>query len=267
VETNTTVAPTSAPVAAIGKGQNYGIKILCDGGSEAAVDIVFVHGLRGNAYTTWLHEDTGIHWPSQLLYKDIPDARILTFGYDADVVNLWNPASVSRLTNHAENLVGDLVRRREFTNTEVRPILFVAHSLGGLVTEHALNYSRTAIEKHLHQIERYTQGVVFLGVPHCGSDLAAWASFGTRIVNVLDRANKEIVGVLKPGSEMLCVVQQGFHNLLRRRKDEGAEFAITCFFEELPIKGLGEVCDATTCHNFAYVLTLPGRRASIFGRT
>ena len=139
-----TATNIQASPAPIGEGQNYGVKVLYDGGIKASVDIVFVHGLTGNAYNTWLHKDKGIrvHWPSELLKQDLPDARIISFGYDAGIVNFWNPASNSRLSNHAENMVGDLVRRRERTNTEFRKILFVAHNLGGLVTKHALSYSR-----------------------------------------------------------------------------------------------------------------------------
>ena len=215
--------------------------MLYNGGTEASVDIVFVHGLTGNAYNTWLHKDARVHWPSELLRQDIPDARILSFGYDADIVNFWNPASNSRLSSHAENLVGDLVRKRERTNTETRKILFVAHSLGGLITAHALSHSRNTVERFLHQIEHYTAGIVFLGVPHCGADLASWASFGTRMIGILKRANKDIVGVLEPGSEMLRAVEKSFHNILRLRKDEGSEISITCFYEELPVLGVGEV--------------------------
>ena len=232
---------TQASLISIGDGQNYGINILYDGGLNASIDIVFVHGLTGNAYNTWLHKDTGVHWPSTLLGQDIPDARILSFGYDADIVKFWNPASNSRLSNHAENMVGDLVRKRERTNTEDRKILFVAHGLGGLVTEHALSHSRNAVEEFLHKIERCTVGIVFLGVPHYGSDLAAWAGFGTRMISILRRANKDIVGVLEPGSEMLRVVEKGFHNILRLRKTEGSEISVKCFYEELSVIGVGQV--------------------------
>lgn len=126
--------------------------MLHDNGKDACVDIVFVHGLTGNAYSTWLHKETGIHWPSQLLGQDVPDSRILSFGYDADVVNLLGggPASNSRLSNHAESLVGKLVRERERSGTETRKIIFVAHSLGGLVTEQALTHSRNSAERHLN---------------------------------------------------------------------------------------------------------------------
>ena len=211
------------------------------------MDIVFIHGLTGNAYNTWVHEETGIHWPSELLRQDLPDTRILSFGYDADIVNFWNPASNSRLSSHAENLVGDLVRERERTETETRKILFVAHSLGGLVTEYALGHSRNTAERHLRQIERCTAGIVFLGVPHHGSDLASWGKFGTQMVSILRRANKDIVRVLDPGSEMLREVQKGFHIVLRRRKDERSEISITCFFEELPVFTVGEVRRSLRC--------------------
>lgn len=225
----------------IGNGQNYGIQVLHDAGPDACVDIVFVHGLTGNAYDTWLHKGTGIHWPSELLKQDLSDTRILSFGYDADIVNFWNPASNSRLSNHAEDLVGDLVRERERTDTETRKILFVAHSLGGLITEYALSHSRNTAEEHLRQFERCTAGMVFLGVPHYGSDLASWGKLGTRMVGILRRANKDIVGVLEPGSEMLHEVQKGFHIILRLRRDERSEISITCFFEELPVSTVGEV--------------------------
>ena len=236
IAANSNSQPTS-----IGKRQKYGIQVLHDGGSEARVDIVFVHGLTGDAYDTWLHKESEVHWPSDLLKHDLPDTRILSFGYDADILHFWNPVSNSRLSNHAEKLVGDLARERERTDTETRKILFVAHSLGGLVTESALSHSRHAPEKHLRQIERWTAGIAFLGVPHYGADLASWVKLGTRVVGILKSANKDIVGILEPGSEMLREVEKGFHSILRLRKDAESEIAITCFYEELRMRPVGEV--------------------------
>ena len=99
----TTISPSLTAItthdspAPIGEGQNYGVQVLYDSGTEASVDIVFVHGLTSDAYNTWLHKNMRVHWPSQLLRQDIPDARILSFGYDADIVNFWNPASTGPL--------------------------------------------------------------------------------------------------------------------------------------------------------------------------
>lgn len=93
----------------------YGLMTLFEPSdpANAVVDIVFVHGLRGDSHSTWSHNKSQVQWPTKLLRGDIPDARILAFGYDADIVNFWSPASQNRVGNHAEKLLGDLVRRRE----------------------------------------------------------------------------------------------------------------------------------------------------------
>ena len=46
------------------------------------------------------------------------------------------------------------------------------------------------------------------------------------MVNAFKRANEDIVGVLKPRSEILRVVEKGFHNMLRQRKAEGSEILV-----------------------------------------
>jgi hypothetical protein len=88
---------------------------------SAIVDIVLVHGLVGNAYNTWLYEhgNKKIYWPSALLPKDFPDARILAFGYDADITQFMGPASSNRVADHAENMLGALSRLRAKTDTVV----------------------------------------------------------------------------------------------------------------------------------------------------
>ncbi|KAI9781443.1 MAG: hypothetical protein M1839_006037 [Geoglossum umbratile] len=112
----------------------YGLKKCHDPG-DAVADIVFVHGLTGNRESTWTDKSSGVFWPAHLLKNDVPKTRIVTFGYDADVAHFWAVASQNRIGNHALNLVNALVQMRERTNTEGRPILFVTHSLGGLVFE------------------------------------------------------------------------------------------------------------------------------------
>lgn len=112
---------SAASAPPIGKGLNIGLTKLHEpeDPNSAIVDIVFVHGLTGNAYSTWLHQDkeTKTYWPYDLLPKDYPDARILAFDYDADITQFWGPASSNRVGNHAENLLGALSRLRAKTNT------------------------------------------------------------------------------------------------------------------------------------------------------
>ncbi|KAF5488814.1 Protein SERAC1 [Colletotrichum fructicola] len=106
-----------------------GIKLLHSPDGDVLVDIVFVHGLTGNREKTWTAHGATEPWPKMLLPAEIPDARILTFGYDADVVNLKGVVSTNRIANHSWKLLTDLARVRENDETNNRPIIFVCHSL------------------------------------------------------------------------------------------------------------------------------------------
>ncbi|KAK2730723.1 hypothetical protein FQN57_004185, partial [Myotisia sp. PD_48] len=208
---------------------------------EAIVDIVFVHGLTGNAHTTWYHEKSGLHWPSELLKKDVSNSRIFTFGYDADVASFWGP-SQNRLTNHASNMVADLVGVREDTGTEGRALIFIVHSLGGLVVERALQYSKDSAEQHLHQIECHTSGIVFLGTPHSGSDFALFAKAVARTLGLVGKwVNTDILDVLKRESQVLLDLEDWFAHWLRRRIQVQKPVNITCYFEEIGLPPMGKV--------------------------
>ncbi len=103
---------TALGVDDVGRGDNYGIKILyCP--PSASMDIVFVHGLTGNAYTTWLHRRSGVHWPRDLVKYNLSDARVMTFGYDADVVNFWKHAAQDGISGFANDLLASLAGCRE----------------------------------------------------------------------------------------------------------------------------------------------------------
>jgi hypothetical protein len=48
------------------------------------IDIISVHGITGDAYDTWTDKN-GTLWLRDFLPKDIPGARIFSYGYDAQV--------------------------------------------------------------------------------------------------------------------------------------------------------------------------------------
>jgi len=84
-------------------------------------DLVFVHGLNGSSHSTWLHKESGIHWPSDFLCQDINNARTFTFGYVATVFKFGHQVSRHHIKDHAEKLLNHLTIERESTGT-VRPI-------------------------------------------------------------------------------------------------------------------------------------------------
>ncbi|CAI6340837.1 unnamed protein product [Periconia digitata] len=235
-----TVAPTKD------KGENLGLKTLYapDSPEDIHVDIVFLHGLTENSYNTWLHKESGVHWPSQLLNKSIEHSRILAFGYDARVASFWGRTSRNRLANHADNLVDQLAGLKEDTDTEKRPTIFVAHSLGGLVVEKALQVSAESAKPHLRTVEQGSLGILFMGTPHSGSDFAPFAkSIGNILSLVGKRVNVNILDTLKRDSQTLLDVEDWFGHWRRRRAETGAPIHITTFYEELELPVGGKVVE------------------------
>jgi hypothetical protein len=45
-----------------------------------------VHGLNGKARETWEDEQSGVLWLEDFLPETMPDARIMTFGYDSSLL-------------------------------------------------------------------------------------------------------------------------------------------------------------------------------------
>jgi hypothetical protein len=73
------------------------------------VDIIFIHGLGGGSRDTWTHPGTGAFWPD-FLYEDdkFANARISTFGYDSNFVNIFLPNNVLDISAFAKQLLDDL---------------------------------------------------------------------------------------------------------------------------------------------------------------
>ncbi|CAG9977751.1 unnamed protein product [Clonostachys byssicola] len=235
-----TSMPTSSEIPNRKKMLSLGIKALyspepCD------VDIVFIHGLSGDREKTWTGPNQNEPWPKTILPDRIPTARILVFGYDAKW--LKDSSSRNRVQEHASNLLASLGRQRDEDNTSSRPIIFVCHSLGGLVCMDALVLSEQQGGQHnLPKIHEQTIGIAFLGTPHQGSDLAPWAKLISRYFFPMRQTNSDITEVLHQHSEELARIQHSFHLRLQLRPQLGLPaISITYFFEELPSPHLGVI--------------------------
>lgn len=204
----------------------YGLTEVYSSAGYDTVDVIFVHGLHGHPYHTWACERSRVFWPAQLLPPMIVEekARILVYGYDADVVSFTDGASKDKIHNHAEHLVADLCANRQIRKATERPVVFVTHSLGGLVVKRALVYSseiRGRNTEHLRSIFVSTFGVLFLGTPHKGCDIAKWGSQLERICDaVLSSGSVDIqsqlIDALKTNNETLQNIDRQFMHLTSR---------------------------------------------------
>ena len=168
------------------------------------IDFVFVHGLGGGSRKTWNKSGSSqCYWPQDWLPND-PDfknVRIHSFGYDSD----WAKAKGNCLDIHhfARSLLGTLMISPCLGRSNT-PIVFICHSMGGLVTKKAYVLARQeSLYKNL--AERF-QAIYFLATPHRGSDSAKL------LANVLQMAysSRAYVTDIKRGSKMLQTINTDF---------------------------------------------------------
>lgn len=73
-----------------------------------------------------------VFWPADLAPRECPKSRILVYGYDTKVSKyMTGPTNKNHVLSHGKDLVFALSREK----TPGRPLIFLAHSLGGIVVK------------------------------------------------------------------------------------------------------------------------------------
>ena len=191
----------------------FGIFELSEKSQAKTVDIVAVHGLMGDPFETWTHEN-GKMWLKDFLADDLPSARIMIFGYDSAVAF---GKSVGDIEDNALSLLNQLVAERPTSGSEGqdgRPIVFVCHSLGGLIVKKAmvLAHERSS-EPAFKDVLDNTKAMAFLSVPHRGSDAAWWGNVGANVLNNVSMGkltSNALIKDLKRNSPALMDISRQF---------------------------------------------------------
>ncbi|KAH9088063.1 hypothetical protein Ae201684P_009584 [Aphanomyces euteiches] len=118
-----------------------------DSSAPFDVDVVFVHGLLG--------------CPSH-------EPRVVSLGYDSKLFASESSFATLGLDATSEDLRIKLKRAGVGVD---RPVVFVAHSMGGIVVKKMLHDDAMSSEAATLAVN--TKGLVFYGVPHKGSPVAA----------------------------------------------------------------------------------------------
>ncbi|MCJ1405745.1 hypothetical protein MMC11_008975 [Xylographa trunciseda] len=174
--------------------------------SEPLIDFVFVHGLGGGSRKTWSKTSSITHyWPQEWLPKDsaFNDVRVHSYGYNSD----WAKGKDNCLNIHhlGKSLLGEMSISPFLGNTDT-PIVFVGHSMGGLVIKKAYMLARQ--DAAYHALAKRFHTIYFLATPHRGSDSA-------RILkNILQIAysSRAYVADLERGSGAIQSINDEFRN-------------------------------------------------------
>ncbi|MEF8697897.1 MAG: hypothetical protein V5B33_01010 [Candidatus Accumulibacter sp. UW20] len=168
---------------------------------QRRMDVVFVHGLGGDSWTTWMADpdNIGSFWPHWLA-EDVGGLGIWTLGYAASG-SKWKEESMP-LADRG-NQVLDLLYNDDLGQ---RPLIFITHSMGGIVVKQILRNADAGV-KRFASILTQTRGIAFIATPHSGANLANFAE----LVAAIYRTN-EHVGELAAHHPRLLELHQWFLN-------------------------------------------------------
>ncbi|CAH0057911.1 unnamed protein product [Clonostachys solani] len=194
------------------------------------IDIVTVHGLGGHAYGSFKHRGRHYMWLNDALHvdlcniapsKEFPEGikpRILLYGHDSHIQQSQTFQSLEDLATELKVLLRG-VRRHDPT----RPLIFIGHSLGGLLIKQLLIQWSVEEGNAIDASSREaTIGLLLFGVPNRGMDITAILSIAG------EQPNAEFISSLGIGSPILEEQSKTFPALCKSTKMRTYSFFETC---------------------------------------
>jgi pimeloyl-ACP methyl ester carboxylesterase len=135
-----------------------------DTGGRAGV-IVFVHGVLGNARSTWTNDESHAFWPQLLTEDEVFD------GFNIYVYEYPSPLFSTSLNQDevAENM---RLRLEAAGVTDHSEIIFLVHSMGGII-------ARSYLQKYQDVADR-VKFIYFFSTPTEGAEIARLGKFLSR---------------------------------------------------------------------------------------
>lgn len=149
--------------------------------------------------------------------------RIFTFGYNA----AWRGAtkSVSNITDFAKELLFEMRFGKDSLGEDLKiganPIIFVVHSMGGLVAKRA--YLLGLHDAHYQEVVRGVSAIIFLSTPHRGTNLAKILN---KVLAVSFQSSKIFISDLNKGSPAIEELNEQFRHV-------SPKLSIWSFYETL----------------------------------
>lgn len=192
------------------------------------MDIIFVHGLGGHSQRTWSrNHDPSLFWPELWLplEPDVGIARILTFGYNANFRGSAAGRSISSISDFAKELLFEMRFAKDSNGEELNigqnPVIFVVHSMGGLVVKKS--YLLGMHDENYKHIVDAISAIIFLSTPHRGARLSETLN---RVLSASFQAPKGFITDLSKSSAAIEELNEQFRHL-------APKLSICSFYETL----------------------------------
>ena len=152
--------------------------------SNWGVDVVFVHGLWGGLFFTWRQreregEGGSSHcshcWPRDWLLQDSTardHVRLIGCDFHSYLSQWGNDCPAQNFNRNLQERSEDMLDRLTRAGVGSRPVIFVGHSMGGLIIKKMLLLAQSSQQENIRSLAENTRGVVFYSTPHEGSHIA-----------------------------------------------------------------------------------------------
>ncbi|KAI0201255.1 ankyrin repeat-containing domain protein [Astrocystis sublimbata] len=191
------------------------------------LDIVLVPGLGAHPEESWKSESTQFNWTTEALVKDFPKSRVLLYKYQS----AWRGSLKVKqfMANVAMAMLTGLQSVRK--NCPRRPIVFIGHSMGGLVIAKAITVADQRRDKFPIMFEAIA-AAIFFGTPFGGAPVASVAVMYAHVAEKMGQAtSSKLLDLMKEGDEGLRELKHEFMRLVGKLSPK---IELFCFYEEQP---------------------------------
>ncbi|KAA8896070.1 hypothetical protein FN846DRAFT_801292 [Sphaerosporella brunnea] len=177
---------------------------------DITADVIAV---AGHAFGSWRNHNSQQMWLQDFLPFDVRGVRVMTYGYDTNLASTIDNSSILDLRRA---FVQQLENARCFPAAKHRPIIFIGHSLGGILILQALiQASNTPQHKHLLDA---TRAFFLFGTPHQGLRTKELEAMVDDLSGGVETARLKLLAQLKEGSEYLETQQESLATIWNERK-------------------------------------------------
>ncbi|ERF76578.1 hypothetical protein EPUS_05851 [Endocarpon pusillum Z07020] len=143
----------------------HGITPLYEGRGGTDVDVIAVPGLGSHAIGSWKSSSSNDLWLRDYLPDDVPNIRVLLYGYDTSLQGSDSRDSIEDLGSRFL----ESIKAFRAGTADRRPIILIGHSLGGLLIKEALVLARNRSDDPQNlDLCRACYGLLLFGVPNLG---------------------------------------------------------------------------------------------------
>ncbi|KAF5676145.1 hypothetical protein FHETE_2272 [Fusarium heterosporum] len=183
--------------------------------AEYRSSIIAITGLDGHAYGSWRGKgNLGRMWLRDFLSKDLPSCRTMIYGYNSKL----SSHGIDTIMDYGLGLIEELKKIRNSDELRKRPLIFIAHSFGGIILAHCLvKATQTTKDDHptIAFLHKATYGMLLFGIPHKGLMVD---DIQKMLAKESDHPRNVLLQQIKEKSDLLAYQLADFKNLIRDRK-------------------------------------------------